>query len=432
MSDVDRSDSAAKSLNSHSRSKEFVFFQNVFDESAAVEAVGLPSAGDRQHLLLGVTKEMLVAFLRYIKAFERNDDSSPPDWYDVAFPTADEGEVRAFFTGYEVCDHVRHFMTQSSWSSLSAVEVLMSQNAPGVAAAQVFLSHSQGEPISVTARGMGDAAFMLAIEDMTFFVDYACIRQCVEHDFRPAVVEDIVGEIGHTCLLLSPSKAPWSLQRAWCVYEISCTISTHAQLTALPALSTQENLEWDAACPHWEEPLLVKLEECKARKERDRAWIVETIERTTGLQRANEIVSEATRSGVKNFIEWRNGLDEEAREAFVYQRSCSLAELQRGLGVATDVISIGRAATEFGFTVALLGTKFGFDIARGAIRVVGMIPGLGIIMGAIDKIVGAAQKVTEGSQSMAGGIVLGSIDVKLAGLSAAGAIIERSSFRCML
>jgi len=195
-------------------------------------------------------------------------------------------------------------------------------------------------------------------------------------------------------------------------------------LTAIPALSTLENLEWERECPKWTEPKVVKLQECRAKEEKDRVWILDSIERTNGIDNANKIVANAINSGIEQFVKWRNSLDEETKKRFVAQRSWGLDDFQMGLGIATGAIGIGRSATNFGLDVALASTRLGFGIARLVLRSIGKIPGLGLIMGGVDSIVGAAQQITEGALALARGIAVGSLDATTGGLGLASNAAE--------
>lgn len=102
-------------------------------------------------------------------------------------------------------------------------------------------------------------------------------------------------------------------------------------------------------------------------------------------------------------------------------------DLGGNLGMARDVVGLGRQGTVVGFKIAGAATRFGFGIARGTLRGIGSVgdfcrvPGLGKVMQATDAVVGGAQQITEGSQAMAKGIALGSMDVTIGGLDAAGA-----------
>lgn len=123
----------------------------------------------------------------------------------------------------------------------------------------------------------------------------------------------------------------------------------------------------------------------------------------------SELVGAITATGSEDV------LDDGAREAW------NTRDLRKGLGVARDVVSVGRKGTDIGFRIAGTATKFGFGIAKGTLRGVGHIPGLGRVMKVTENLVGVAQDITEGSQALGRAIALGSMDAANAGLDAAGA-----------
>ena len=56
-------------------------------------------------------------------------------------------------------------------------------------------------------------------------------------DFWTTTFKDQVAVIGHTLLILHPWDKPIPLTRAWCVWEMYCTLDTKAEMCVLCSLS---------------------------------------------------------------------------------------------------------------------------------------------------------------------------------------------------
>jgi len=186
-------------------------------------------------LLLGAPAYVIKAFLKKSHSFER-DGRTLPSWFATEFPTV--GGTEDYLVGYEVCEVVRQFVRDHSFSGLSIMEILKSSDCVGVRQAEVFLSHSQAEPINSTVHAMENHD-RRRCRYHRYFIDYLTIRQGLKGDFKPATVASVVEAIQCSLLVLSPVSSPMTLSRGWCVYEVVCTLKARARLLVTLDISSE-------------------------------------------------------------------------------------------------------------------------------------------------------------------------------------------------
>jgi hypothetical protein len=297
-----------------------------FKAIAPPPCVGKAEAGDPEHLKKGANPGIILTFLLHIGAALRcqgpdptvwtagygsgytvNGDGvrpcgnvrTPPDWFAAAFPGADTSKE---LVGYEICDVVRDCTKRYAWQLLSMLEILIALGCPGVGQATHFFSHSQAETLSQTYEAMinymastrdGRRMFELPL----FFLDYLCIRQCAKGDFKPKAVEVIIGAIGRVVLVLEPLRAPTTLSRAWCVYEISCTLRTNASLAVA---SCSEGTGIKRQMVELSKVLTIDLSACDAKEKADKVMIIDHIKSMGTMEDANQKVLGMVRDSIKN------------------------------------------------------------------------------------------------------------------------------------
>merc|ERR1712232_932843 len=136
-------------------------------------------------------------------------------------------------------------------------------------------------------------------------------------DFKPEVVQEIIIAIAYTALVLFPHSQPWCLNRAWCVYEVSCTlydvvctVDAGIKLHAIPALSTQQKVTrggWHSIRDNLKKlDLAVDLGRCDAREQQDKDMIMQHIAAGAGLEATNRIVQQAVRASIDKYLAWRH------------------------------------------------------------------------------------------------------------------------------
>ena len=127
------------------------------------------------------------------------------------------------FTCYDGCAAVKlRFKRTRGYKPFSMLEVMVACKHPGAGKADVFLSHAQKEPFSMTLDAM--RCYELRRQKfIKFFVDVFALRQCVQ-DFVLEVVQDAIKKIGCTVLLCEPWANPFTLSRTFCAFEVYATV----------------------------------------------------------------------------------------------------------------------------------------------------------------------------------------------------------------
>eukprot|EP00929_Paragymnodinium_shiwhaense_P098161 TRINITY_DN59695_c0_g1_i1.p1 TRINITY_DN59695_c0_g1~~TRINITY_DN59695_c0_g1_i1.p1 ORF type:complete len:447 (+),score=80.55 TRINITY_DN59695_c0_g1_i1:374-1714(+) len=317
-----------------------VYLQETFELKKAAAVVGSEEAGDAAHLEMGISWESLTLFLMYLGAthrqhpptdsgaighlsrghfnsfveqiiakgpmvspFRRDGDSIEiMPWYHDSFPMIEKEVVDRYLTGYEACDLARDFLKghHSSWESLSVLEVLHSQACPGVGLkATRFFSHCQAEPILDSLLALFGNVRTHS-PGALFFFDVVSIRQLSNGDFKPATVEQVIGEIGHTVLMLYPLREEIATKRLWCVYEIASTVITDAVMSCAPQAPEVDSIEGmidhaKTAVKIMRE-MEVDLGSCSARKATDKEMIMDHInQKGDGVDETSKIVQKKIR-----------------------------------------------------------------------------------------------------------------------------------------
>lgn len=108
-------------------------------------------------------------------------------------------------TGYDMCEHVKNWLRQTSNDSYSLCEVLLRQGSPHVKRGpDCFASHVQLLPIGRFLDTLVEAPthFPLSMPMVPFYwIDYACLRQC-QADFKLPLIRDLVNRVGVTLVEL--------------------------------------------------------------------------------------------------------------------------------------------------------------------------------------------------------------------------------------
>ena len=137
---------------------------------------------DANHLLLGLSaqaaEEALVALAW--KTYRRDED-------DLHWVTSSCGDS---FTSYDNCSLIKmYFTSRPGYHRYSMLEVMSACHHPGVGMADVFLSHAQREPVSLTLECMKQYELRRE-QSIRFFLDIYALRQCLTDFELPRVQED--------------------------------------------------------------------------------------------------------------------------------------------------------------------------------------------------------------------------------------------------
>lgn len=259
------------------------FMQSTFSCATPIQGVGKESAGDPEHLRLGCSVYLFVAFMEYLLGVVMS------------------GFVKLEPNGYDVCKHIRACIAKNEWDKLSALEVLLGQKSPFVGIATVFFSHAQLETLEQTTMGLIRCAEKIldtSFWEVLFFLDYMTIRQCLAGDFFPSIVETTISNIGRVMVLLCPWHEPTTMKRAWCAFELSCALKNQVELLCVPQYGTIGPGMAQAMKNVAAEGVKIRIQDCGAREEKDKELILAHLESGFGIDKANSLLQDAIASAL--------------------------------------------------------------------------------------------------------------------------------------
>jgi tetratricopeptide (TPR) repeat protein len=99
---------------------------------------------------------------------------------------------------------------------------------------QVITYDLQSSSLDLT-KSLSHTTNTFGITENSYWID-VCVNNQWEapklpYEWWSSTFLSAIGKIGHTCLVLSPWDDPIPLKRAWCLWEIVCTKTTHSQFT---------------------------------------------------------------------------------------------------------------------------------------------------------------------------------------------------------
>ena len=226
--------------------------------------------------------------------------------FDRAY--ADEGLPEGASTA-EVCLNFVLPLTAPSQGSIAELlkrrgAAAPQTGAPFVARANIFVSHCWRYPFRNTLAALEAFALSQPDPEQTYFwLDLFANSQhnspTLPQLWWQSVFMKAIANIGHTCLVLSPWSNPVPLTRAWCLWELLCTIKTGATLTC--QIPQGEIATFNAALRDDFAACVRALALADARRadafhQTDREMILSCVEATIGFTELNSTVSQHLRA----------------------------------------------------------------------------------------------------------------------------------------
>ena len=145
----------------------------------------------------------------------------------VIFAPRNAGEP---LTTADVCFEVVKPATAARKCSYAELDAAPGESGPATA----FVSHAWLYPFEWVVSAL-EAADLPA--DTLFWMDVAVVNQHTNatrgFEWWSSTFRQAVKTIGRTLLVLAPWRAPLPLGRAWCIWEIFCTVDTETELRVL-------------------------------------------------------------------------------------------------------------------------------------------------------------------------------------------------------
>jgi tetratricopeptide (TPR) repeat protein len=228
---------------------------------------------------LGVSVQLLVSF---IQACGGRDAIS-----DFSTSAICERFVKPFTEPYKV----------------SCCDLLYQSNYPGVGPAKVFISHAWKykfvDVVDAILRKFSDSL------DVVVWFDVFSVNQhsTGEKDFSwwSGTFQEAIKRFGHTVMVLSPWHDPQPLTRAWCLWELYCTVVTECKFEVAFSRKDEElffNEVSDRSLNAMKAKINVENSQCW--KEEDKQKIFAAIREKTSFQKLNSEVFNCLRTWMTN------------------------------------------------------------------------------------------------------------------------------------
>ena len=152
---------------------------------------------------------------------------------------------RGFLNDYTTTDACNKIVQPATFTrKLSYCELLQAQGSPDVGQATVFISHAWKfrflDVVDTLAHHFRDSPDTIIWFDL--FSNNQNISADLDFHWWSTTFKSAIEQFHHTVLILSPWNDPIPLTRAWCLFEIYCTVDTKSKFEV--AMSPAENLRF--------------------------------------------------------------------------------------------------------------------------------------------------------------------------------------------
>ena len=208
---------------------------------------GLSARGARHvHKLFGAPEDTTTAAICHMFIKTR---TTPTGWEHHASPLVEAGRQRY---KHEYVDAVTgQAQSAAPPETCSLCELLAAEpETTGLAARPTaFLSHAWKFSFSqlVEALEAFQAAQPEGEPEIFFWIDVCSIDQ---HNvggwpqiWWSTTFKEVIKQIGHTVMMLSPWQNPHTLTRAWCLWELYCTVETGSEFSVCLGMAEQATFE---------------------------------------------------------------------------------------------------------------------------------------------------------------------------------------------
>ncbi len=124
----------------------------------------------------------------------------------------------------------------------------------------------------------------------------------MDFNYWSTTFQSAIQSFGHTVMVFAPWNDPIPLTRAWCLWELYCTVHTSSQFDIAMTTSAHQQFIEDvvANAKRSIDKMLSQIDVARSKsfKESDRELIFKAIERTVGFSRLNSVVFEKLRDWV--------------------------------------------------------------------------------------------------------------------------------------
>jgi tetratricopeptide (TPR) repeat protein len=219
--------------------------------------------------------------------------------------------VEKLETTQNVCSDLVKPVTKDDNCSICAQYLKDSKTEAFVGKANFFVSHAWGGNFIKLLGAL--CSYFEKSKDVKLWIDIFSVNQHIvggykNYDWWSKTFKESIARFGNTVLVLQPYSNPAALERAWCIFEIFCTIEVKANFTI--ALCPTDELEMIDALEKDGEKTLnlmfteINMEEASCTFPEDKENIIRTIkELTGGFNKINHLVFTKLREWQRHVVE---------------------------------------------------------------------------------------------------------------------------------
>jgi len=195
-------------------------------------------------------------------------------------------------------------------TKLSLCDQLKSAGNPGVKRANVFISHAWSCIFLEVIDALKNHFLNVANKtDIVIWFDLFSNNQLLapnlDFNWWATTFKEAIHEFGYTLMILAPWKNPTPLTRAWCLYEIYCTVETNSKFEV--AMSDEEETDFsNVLCSDFDAVnkllAIVNVSNSQCYKIEDRQRIFHAIENGVGFKKINTLIFSRLREWVIDVV----------------------------------------------------------------------------------------------------------------------------------
>lgn len=206
----------------------------------------------------------------------------------------------------DVCEAYVKPMTEQDKASYC--EMLLKQGDPAVGIATVFISHAW----KYHFLDVCDALLYHFRDNLDVYIWFDLFsnnqHNATSYDFHwwSNTFMSAIEQFGHTVMVFAPWNDPIPLTRAWCLWELFCTINTNSKFEVAMSRAEQQKFFADIQVDHnCVREMLAKIDversECYMPSDRSRIFAV--VKESVGFGKLNSIVFDRMRKWIVDVIE---------------------------------------------------------------------------------------------------------------------------------
>lgn len=234
--------------------------------------------------------------------------------------------------------NVKFLIPLTSQSKISYCEHLQRIGSSEVASATVFISHAWKykflDVFKALKRHFADSPNEIIWFDL--FSNNQHVASSLPFDWWTTVFRSAIAKFSRTVMILSPWNDPVPLTRAWCLYELFCTIDTKSRFEI--AMTDDDILLFNRAEVQDISKMIsdIDVKRSESTNPSDKEKIFEVVEKTVGFSSINSIILKEMRTWTFSSLLSAISVEKDEITLLTYKRKISVLYFQCGNIVESD------------------------------------------------------------------------------------------------